>query len=872
MISTAVFLWIAIGIIFILIKKQNEKIQHLKSDFKLEIESLKRELSSTAEPEVSKEKADRPATPFPSPMRANNKASIKKPLPNLKTPSKFDLLMTNLVGHIVNYFKTGNTIVKVGLLVLFFGVSFLVKFASEQGLLPIEFRLLVLAFFALGLTAFGWKERKKRAEYALSLQGGGIGILFITTFAAFKIYQLIPSPLAFIFLVILSGLSSWLAVIQDSRSLAIFGVVGGFLAPILTSSGKGNHIILFSYYLILNAGIFVINTKKTWRSLSLLGFLFTYVISSSWGILKYQSHHFSSVEPFLILFFLFYVFIPVLNAQNQKDYQENKIFSAILFGNPLFVFFFQTQLTEHYQYGPAISTFVLSLFYAGLSFSLSRNKSDKFKLLTSAFTAISAVFFTITIPLAFNGKITASTWAIEAVGIYWLALRQNQPFRRFVAIALVPLASLFFLHDGYVAPSKYIFANSSFIGSLLIALSALAISFMAYKAKDQLESSEETIIPAFFTLGSFIWIFTGLYEIKYFLLGTDPFQKTLVANTINFSLLYLSLGLLLYSIAGRKSNNPYLCNSSMALPFFLLYSLFKMSMSDSHPFILFNGLILWPCFFITHYYIAYKTEKYPTILPQVLKFSHALSLWALALIGSWELSEFIKLALPNEKTLISVSKLVIPLSLSTLVLFYTDKVKWPIQRHMKDYLTFVLGPVIILCFFWLFHTNIKSSGLFFDLPYISFFNPLEVTHAFIIFILFSWLKVMEHYKFIEFKKIGIVIGLTLFFWLNGVLLRSMHHYANIPFVFKTLFSSPLVQMAMSIYWSVIGISLMIYSSTKRLRWPWIGGGSLMVVVVIKLFLFDLSKSGTIERIVSFITVGIILLIVGYFSPIPPKKD
>jgi uncharacterized membrane protein len=78
-------------------------------------------------------------------------------------------------------------------------------------------------------------------------------------------------------------------------------------------------------------------------------------------------------------------------------------------------------------------------------------------------------------------------------------------------------------------------------------------------------------------------------------------------------------------------------------------------------------------------------------------------------------------------------------------------------------------------------------------------------------------------------------------------------------------------MALSIYWSIIGISLMIYSAQKRYRWLWISGATLMGIVVSKLFIIDLSKSGTIERIVAFITVGIILLLVGYFSPIPPAK-
>jgi len=43
------------------------------------------------------------------------------------------------------------------------------------------------------------------------------------------------------------------------------------------------------------------------------------------------------------------------------------------------------------------------------------------------------------------------------------------------------------------------------------------------------------------------------------------------------------------------------------------------------------------------------------------------------------------------------------------------------------------------------------------------------------------------------------------------------------------------------------------------------------VVVAKLFLIDLADIGTVARIVSFIGVGLLLLIIGYFAPIPPRQ-
>src|SRR5262245_60780381 len=133
------------------------------------------------------------------------------------------------------------------------------------------------------------------------LQGGGVGILYLTVFAALRLYQMVPPGLAFVLLAGMAAFSAVLAVVQDSRALAITGVAGGFLAPILASTGGGSHVALFSFYALLNLGILLIAWFKAWRSLNLLGFAFTFFIGLIWGARFYRSEFFASTEPFLIL-------------------------------------------------------------------------------------------------------------------------------------------------------------------------------------------------------------------------------------------------------------------------------------------------------------------------------------------------------------------------------------------------------------------------------------------------------------------------------------------------------------------------------------------------------------------------------------------
>src|SRR5690606_27340859 len=108
------------------------------------------------------------------------------------------------------------------------------------------------------LLIVGWRLRGKRPAYAQLLQGGGIAGLYLTVFAAFKLYQLLPTGLAFALMLAIVLAAAVLAVGQNALSLAVIGTAGGFLTPILLSTGSGNHIALFTYYAILNVGVLAI--------------------------------------------------------------------------------------------------------------------------------------------------------------------------------------------------------------------------------------------------------------------------------------------------------------------------------------------------------------------------------------------------------------------------------------------------------------------------------------------------------------------------------------------------------------------------------------------------------------------------------------
>ena len=236
----------------------------------------------------------------------------------------------------------GNLMVRVGVVVLLFGFAFLVKYAAARDLVPLEVRLTTAFVAGIGLLLLGWRLRRSRSGYAVALQGGGIGVMYLTLFAAARLFHMVPLPLTFGVMVGLVVFSGMLAVLQNAASIAVLAAAGGFLAPVLLSTGTGSHVMLFSYYALLNAGIFGIAWFKAWRWLNLVGFVFTFGIGSAWGLEYYRPNHYGSTQPFLAIFFCFYLVIAILFALRQPPRLKGYVDGTLVFGLPPVVFGLQS--------------------------------------------------------------------------------------------------------------------------------------------------------------------------------------------------------------------------------------------------------------------------------------------------------------------------------------------------------------------------------------------------------------------------------------------------------------------------------------------------------------------------------------------------
>uniref|UniRef100_UPI00261593A8 DUF2339 domain-containing protein n=1 Tax=Dokdonella sp. TaxID=2291710 RepID=UPI00261593A8 len=430
------------------------------------------------------------AEPAPEPVResvagvdaedAVSPGALARTAPVPATPDVFD----KLAAAVKRWFTEGNVPVKIGMLVLFAGIAALLKLAADQGwfTLPIELRLSGIALAAIGGLAFGWRQREARRAFALSLQGGAIGVLLLTVFAAFRLYHLLPPEAAFALLLVLVAGTGVLAVRQEALALAVLGILAGFAAPILISTGGGNHVVLFAYYALLNLAILAISWQRPWRALNLLGFFFTYAIGTAWGVLRYHSALFASTEPFLLLYFAIYLAIPILYARQRDPSRRDLVDGTLLFGNPLVAFSLQAVLLEGARLSLAYSALVLAATYVLLAWRLLPR--ERLRVLGESFAVLAVGFATLAVPLAFSARTTACTFALEGAALVWLGLRQQRRLPRIGGLVLQALAAAAFSFGSLaIAGDDAIpIANGTFMSALLIAAAAFASAWLHDRA------------------------------------------------------------------------------------------------------------------------------------------------------------------------------------------------------------------------------------------------------------------------------------------------------------------------------------------------------------------------------------------------------
>ena len=751
-------------------------------------------------------------------------------------------------GAIKSWFTEGNVPVKIGVLVLLFGVAAALRYAAAEGYLvvPIEVRLALIAGAAMLGLGFGWHQRIVKPAFALSLQGGAIGVLLLTVFAAYKLYGLMPPQLAFGLVVVLVAGSAMLALLQRAMWLAVLGFLGGYLAPVLISTGSGNHVALFSYYALLNAAVFAISWKQSWRLLNLIGFFFTFGVGAMWGDAYYSPEKFASVEPFLVLFFVFYIVIGLLYVTRQTQHPKPWVDGTLVFGTPLVAFPLQAAMLKDDKMGLALSALLVSLLYAGLVWYLRKRKGER--LLTEAYAALALGFATLAVPLAFSASTTASLWALEGAGASWIGLRQKRWFPWLAGLLLQLLAAgsycISLANDAGPPAGALLLVNAHWLGAALLAFSGFALSLIHDRHKPRF------FLPQLlFAWAAFWWLVGGLTQMD---LAKYPLGQW------RFAILYVSIAIAAAAVLRNKLPWPRL-NWMVGFGALLGVGLVLAADDEYGAPLALATLPAWLAYAAAMAWALWSASKERA---RSLAVAHLAGLWSIALAASMQMKDIVDAnSLADGWEFIAV---LAPTALLTLALWRRPNLfAWPRADQFDGYRAGWFGLSLPILG-WAFAVGLFLSGDPSPLAYLPLLNPLELALVSIAALLYGLAGEFQVTRALRKAWPLVALALVTMATLRGV--HHLHHEEWSPRILDSGFT----QSCLTVVWSLIGVGAWILGSRRHDRQVWWGGAVLMGIVLVKLITVDRGYMGNMPGIISFIAVGLLLVGVGWIAPQPPR--
>ena len=827
--------------------------------------SAPREAATPAEPTPAEPTpADTPAEPTPAEPSPRPPRQPLRPLGRSYDAAK-------------EWITTGNAPVKVGVLVSLIGVGLLLREASRRGVIDItlEMRLIAVAVFGLVLLAIGWRLRRKNPIYGVSLQGGGVAVLYLTTFASYAVYDVLPTaPAALAVIAVTVGAGS-LSVVQDSPPLAVLGIIGGFLAPVLTYTSPHDHLQVFGFYAVLSAAIVAVAWHKTWPLLNLLGLGFTFGIAAFWLWRRFDTDIWADMQPLIGMLILLYLAIPVLFAIREAPDLSRPSTAPLVFGTPLLGFGLQYLAVGHTSHGMAVTAAALALVHGVLAV-IAHRLGRECRSLAEANVGLGVAFAVIATPLAFDAHLTAVVWAVQGGLLAWIGCRRTRVLAVIAGGAVQAVAgAVFAAHLAESLPyprDTWPVANQFFLAAAVLAGTGLMTGRMVHVLRDRVrvEAAAPWLALAW---GSGWWIAGGLVEIGNQV--TSPHQ-------LSASLCFIVLSFGAASMLAGRLRWPHLRALAAAIgPTLWLAALVSQISQPLHPLDRF-GWAAWPVTLAVFYWSLRLGEK-QLLRAEDHRFRrlagvlHAGAYWVVALLAVTEV--YWQIDRTAEGVWLIVAPAAAGTALAAAALLGGRWVRWPLLAHRRVYLLACAGPTLLLAGAVVGAASLASAGDPAPLPFVPLLNPLVVLLAALAALGAGWVAAARPQRD-EPAADGLTAAdegppvRALAMAAGGIavatmeLARTIHHTLDVRWQVEALTDSTAFGVSLTVLWTLIGAGAMVAGVRSGRRTAWVWGGAWMAVVLVKLVV-DLSSLTAPGRAASFIAAGVLLLVVGYLAPVAP---
>lgn len=474
------------------ITKQEDTItQHQYKTPEIKPELVKPE-EKTA-PEVKKEEVKKPETlnapeAFSVPKLQPVKPAIVQP-PKPPKPGFFERNpdLEKFIGE--------NLANKIGIGILVLGIGFFVKYAIDQDWINEIGRVFIGILCGGILLGVAHRLRKTFKGFSSVLVGGGIAVLYLTIAIAFHEYEIFSQTTAFILMLVITGFAVALSLGYNRMELAVLSILGGFASPFMVSTGEGNYVVLFTYILILDAGMLVLAYYKKWNLVNIIAYVFTVILFGSWLGSRFDGSNGSMIWGSIIFSTLFYLVFFAMNIINNiKERTAFKTIEITLLLSNTFFYYAAGMVTLNNEAGEifrGLFTAGLGVFNFVFAYTLYKN-SRVDRNLVFLLIGLVLTFISLAAPVQLKGNYITLFWAAETVLLLWLSQKSGIRLMKISSVLLMVLMLFSLLMDWqqiYLMSNNdlTIIFNKGYVTGL-VALISIGITRYLLKNEDRTNS------------------------------------------------------------------------------------------------------------------------------------------------------------------------------------------------------------------------------------------------------------------------------------------------------------------------------------------------------------------------------------------------
>jgi uncharacterized membrane protein len=386
---------------------------------------------------------------------------------------------------------------RIGILAVLIGVAWFLKLAFDNHWIGPLGRVMI--GLLAGAALIVWSMRFAKRGYAIfsySLKAIGSGTLYLSLWAAFQLYALVPAGVAFAAMIAVTAFNGYMAWMEDAELLALYAIAGGLSTPLLVSTGGNHEIVLFTYLLMLDLAVLVLVALRPWSRLLVASFAGTAIFVFGWWSSFYSQDQAARTAFFVCCFFLIFALAPRLARVTIDPGGTLRTWDVLVsyllpIANAALGF-----LAFYSLLSPATADWAapwLAVAFAAFYLLLMRLPASGIlhggaQALPPLHLATAIVFLTIAIPLKTHGRWMTIGWLVEGAVLLWLSRRvQSKLLQALALIATVlGLGSLLIMNPP--AATRPIF-NERF-GTYCVAIAACAfIAWLAHNAREEQETS-----------------------------------------------------------------------------------------------------------------------------------------------------------------------------------------------------------------------------------------------------------------------------------------------------------------------------------------------------------------------------------------------